>query len=101
VSYTLLLSMVEFKTLCMRGEVESALSLLPQLPKDQVRVCMCVCACVQLHMCICACLRACVRVCVCVCVCVCTSGIVRGIVKICTCAAAVVAKRVVQLVSAV
>lgn len=36
-SYTLLLSMVEFKTLCMRGDVPASLQLLPQLPKDQVR----------------------------------------------------------------
>ncbi len=31
VSYTLLLSMIEFKTLAMRGELEAALALLPQV----------------------------------------------------------------------
>eukprot|EP00798_Chlamydomonas_sp_ICE-L_P021129 gene21129-28016_t len=35
VSYTLLLSMIEFKTLVMREELESALALLPQIPQDQ------------------------------------------------------------------
>ncbi|KAF5839138.1 coatomer WD associated region-domain-containing protein [Dunaliella salina] len=40
VSYTLLLSMVEFKTLCMRGDVGTALTLLPQLPKDQGELAM-------------------------------------------------------------
>mmetsp|Transcript_1936 Transcript_1936/g.2994 ORF Transcript_1936/g.2994 Transcript_1936/m.2994 type:complete len:1036 (+) Transcript_1936:110-3217(+) len=34
VSYTLLLALVEFKTLVMRGDVPSALALLPQLPQD-------------------------------------------------------------------
>lgn len=35
VSYTMLLSMIEFKTLVMRGDLESALSLLESIPKDQ------------------------------------------------------------------
>ncbi len=34
-SYTLLLALVEFKTLVMRGEVSAALALLPQLPQVQ------------------------------------------------------------------
>eukprot|EP00197_Chlamydomonas_leiostraca_P003888 CAMPEP_0202868228 /NCGR_PEP_ID=MMETSP1391-20130828/10511_1 /ASSEMBLY_ACC=CAM_ASM_000867 /TAXON_ID=1034604 /ORGANISM="Chlamydomonas leiostraca, Strain SAG 11-49" /LENGTH=917 /DNA_ID=CAMNT_0049548365 /DNA_START=115 /DNA_END=2865 /DNA_ORIENTATION=- len=34
VSYTLLLSLVEFKTLVIRGDLSGALALLPQLPKD-------------------------------------------------------------------
>ena len=33
VSYTLLLALVEFKTLVMRGDTPAALALLPQLPK--------------------------------------------------------------------
>ncbi|MEW5305809.1 MAG: hypothetical protein WDW36_008326 [Sanguina aurantia] len=36
VSYTLLLSMIEFKTLAQRGDMEAALALLPGLPKDQL-----------------------------------------------------------------
>ncbi|KAJ9505015.1 hypothetical protein QJQ45_029931, partial [Haematococcus lacustris] len=34
VSYTLLVAMIEFKTLAMRGDISGALALLPQLPKD-------------------------------------------------------------------
>uniref|UniRef100_A0A061QYC6 Coatomer subunit beta' n=1 Tax=Tetraselmis sp. GSL018 TaxID=582737 RepID=A0A061QYC6_9CHLO len=36
VSYTLLLSMIEFKTLAMRGDMEAALEVLPTIPEDQV-----------------------------------------------------------------
>ncbi|KAG2452965.1 hypothetical protein HYH02_002302 [Chlamydomonas schloesseri] len=35
VSFTLLLSMVEFKARISRGELDSAMELLPQIPKDQ------------------------------------------------------------------
>ena len=34
-SFTLLLSMVEFKARISRGELDSAMELLPQIPKDQ------------------------------------------------------------------
>jgi coatomer subunit beta' len=36
VSYTLLLSLVEFKTLVMRQEVSAAWELLPSIPQDQL-----------------------------------------------------------------
>ena len=39
VSYTLLLSLVEFKTLVMRGATEEAYEMLPQLPEDQLDGC--------------------------------------------------------------
>jgi len=46
VSYTLLLSMVEFKTLCMRGNIEAALALVPQV-RTHLYVCLCAYALVQ------------------------------------------------------
>lgn len=36
VSYTLLLSLIELKTLVLRDELEAALALLPSIPKDQL-----------------------------------------------------------------
>mmetsp|Transcript_31249 Transcript_31249/g.69528 ORF Transcript_31249/g.69528 Transcript_31249/m.69528 type:complete len:1001 (-) Transcript_31249:4758-7760(-) len=36
VSYTLLLSMIEFKTLVMRDQLDAALALLPNIPQDQL-----------------------------------------------------------------
>ena len=35
-SYTLLLSMIEFKTLVMRDNLEGAMALLPNIPEDQL-----------------------------------------------------------------
>ena len=35
VSYTLLLSLIEYKTLVLRGEMEAAEELLPSIPRDQ------------------------------------------------------------------
>jgi coatomer subunit beta' len=35
VSYTLLLSLIEYKTLVLRGDLESAEELLPSIPEDQ------------------------------------------------------------------
>jgi coatomer subunit beta' len=43
VSYTLLLSLVEFKTLVMRGELEEAFRLLDTIPKDQLDGYACFC----------------------------------------------------------
>lgn len=34
-SYTLLLSVIEFKTLVLRGDAASAFGLLPSIPKEQ------------------------------------------------------------------
>ena len=36
VSYTLLLSLIEFKTLVMRQDLSGAFALLPNIPKDQI-----------------------------------------------------------------
>ncbi|KAK9807397.1 hypothetical protein WJX73_000390 [Symbiochloris irregularis] len=36
VSYTLLLALIEYKTLVMRGDMEAAEELLPSIPKDQM-----------------------------------------------------------------
>eukprot|EP01025_Chloroclados_australasicus_P014962 TRINITY_DN17088_c0_g2_i2.p1 TRINITY_DN17088_c0_g2~~TRINITY_DN17088_c0_g2_i2.p1 ORF type:complete len:950 (-),score=124.80 TRINITY_DN17088_c0_g2_i2:478-2916(-) len=36
ISYTLLLSLIEYKTLMMRGDIEAADEILPTLPKDQL-----------------------------------------------------------------
>jgi coatomer subunit beta' len=36
VSYTLLLSLVEFKTLVMRERLDQAWALLPSIPEDQL-----------------------------------------------------------------
>ena len=35
-SYTLLLSLIEFKTLVAREDLEGALALLPNIPQDQL-----------------------------------------------------------------
>lgn len=40
VSYTLLLSLVEFKTLMMRGETDDAYAMIPSLPEDQLDGCV-------------------------------------------------------------
>lgn len=39
VSYTLLLALVEFKTLMMRGEAEEAYGMISSLPEDQLDGC--------------------------------------------------------------
>jgi coatomer subunit beta' len=36
VCYTLLLSIVELKTLVMRGEMDAAFGLMPTIPQDQL-----------------------------------------------------------------
>lgn len=36
VSYTLLLSLIEFKTLVLRGDLEAAMEVMPNIPKDQL-----------------------------------------------------------------
>lgn len=36
VSYTLLLSMIEYKTLVLRGDLEGAEAVLPNIPADQL-----------------------------------------------------------------
>lgn len=41
VSYTLLLALVEFKTLVMRGETDDAYDMIPSLPEDQLDGCAC------------------------------------------------------------
>jgi hypothetical protein len=38
VSYTLLLSLIEFKTLVMRGQLGDALELLPSIPEGAWRL---------------------------------------------------------------
>ena len=35
-SYTLLLSLIEYKTLVLREDMEAAQQLLPSIPKDQM-----------------------------------------------------------------
>ena len=40
VSYTLLLALIEFKTLVMRGEMEEAFVMLDTLPEDQLDGCV-------------------------------------------------------------
>jgi hypothetical protein len=35
IGYTLLLSLIEYKTLVMRGDLESANEILPSIPKTQ------------------------------------------------------------------
>lgn len=39
VGYTLLLSLIEYKTLVMRGDLERANSVLPSIPKEQHNRC--------------------------------------------------------------
>ena len=39
VSYTLLLALVEFKTLVMRGETDDAFGMLSSIPKDHLDGC--------------------------------------------------------------
>ena len=39
VGYTLLLSLIEYKTLVMRGDLERANTLLPSIPKEQHNRC--------------------------------------------------------------
>jgi hypothetical protein len=39
VGYTLLLSLIEYKTLVMRGDLERANTILPSIPKEQHNRC--------------------------------------------------------------